>query len=149
DLDAGRADDVHVEHSDKVVDVVANKILGMSCGGLESRLEGRAVHLLVAALDQGIGALLNPGRGLAVCRPSIGRVVFAAAIGRGIVRWRQDDAICESGLASTIVDENSTRNDGGGRYPVVALDNRLDTVGREHFEGGALGGSRRGVGIFP
>ncbi len=73
---------------------------------------------------------------------AVGRVVLEAAILGRIVRRRDDDAVGEMLLAAAVVDENGARDDGRRRDAVVALDDGLDAVGRQHFEGGALG--RRG-----
>ena len=76
---------------------------------------------------------------------AVGRVVLEAAVLGRIVRRRDDDAVGEMLLAAAVVDEDGVRDDRRRRHAVVALDDRLDAVGGQHFQGGALGraGQRR------
>ena len=51
-------------------------------------------------------------------------------------------------VAAAVVDQNRVRDDRRRRHAVVALDDGLDAVGREHFERGALGRTGQRVRVL-
>src|SRR5262245_23543811 len=109
---------------------------------LKSGLERFALYFLVAGAEQGVRSILNPRRRIALGRATVGRVVFEAAVSRGIVRRRNDQAVSETVLAPTVMDENRTRHDWCWCEAIVGLDNRLHSIRGENFQSSAL--SRRG-----
>ena len=117
--------------------------------GLESRcVSGTRFTFGVAAAQQFVGAVLNPAGHIGVGRPAVGRIVFEAAVLGRIVRRRDDDAVGEMILAGAVVNQDGARNDRRGRHAVIGLDERLDAVGGEHFERGALGRGGQRMGVF-
>src|ERR1700722_10240035 len=52
-------------------------------------------------------------------------------------------------LASTVVNQNRSRDDRRRSYPVILLNDRVHVVRRQHLEGGALRGLRDCVGVLP
>src|SRR2546430_11729886 len=87
-------------------------------------------------------------RHIDIGRTAVRWVVFEAAVLGRVVRWCDDDAVRQVFLAATVVDENGPRDDGRRRDAGVALDDRLDPVRRQHFEGSALGRRRERVGVL-
>ena len=69
------------------------------------------------------------------------------------MRWRDDNAVGEVVFvfvsATSVVNENGSRDYGSRSYTVVFLDDCLDVVRRQHLECSALHGRRKRVGVFP
>src|SRR6266446_1195161 len=87
-------------------------------------------------------------RYISVGRPAVGRVVLEAAVLRRVVRWCDDDAIGQSLLAAAVMDNNGARNNWRRGYPILALDNSLGEVGREHLKSGSLRRAGESVSIL-
>ena len=64
------------------------------------------------------------------------------------MRRRDDDAVGQVLLAAAVVDEDGPRDDRRRRDAVVALDDRLDAVGGQHFQRGALGRAGQRVRVL-
>ena len=95
-----------------------------------------------------VGTILDPLRHVGIGRTAIGRVVLEAAVLGRVVRGRDDDAVGEMLRAAAVVNEDRARDDRRRRHAVVALDDRLDVVGRQHLERGALGRPGQRVGVL-
>ena len=115
---------------------------------LERGIERHAFHAGIVAAQQFVRAILHPVGHVRVGRAAVGRIVFEAAVLRRIVRRRDDDAVGQTGLASAIVNNDGARNDRRRRHAIIALDDRFDAVGREHFERGALRGRGQRVRVL-
>ena len=98
--------------------------------------------------QQFVGPILDPTGDVGVGRAAVGRVVLEAAVFGRIVRRRDDDAVGQVLGAAAVVDEDRLRDDGRRRDAVVALDDRLDAVGGEHFERRALRRAGEGVRVL-
>src|SRR6187401_3098156 len=61
---------------------------------------------------------------------------------------RDDDAICEVTRVAAVVDEDGPRNHRRRRRVVASLNDRLDVVGRQDLERGALSRTRQRVCVF-
>ena len=132
----------------QVVDVGQDEVVLVRGRRLQRRVERHALHAGVAAAQQLVGPVLDPPGDVGVGRAAVGRVVLEAAVLGRIVRRRDDDAVGEAGRAAAVVDEDGARDDRRRRDAVVALDDRLDAVGRQHFERRALGRRRQGVRVL-
>ena len=77
------------------------------------------------------------------------RVVLEAAILGRVVRRRDDDAVGKVILATTVVNQNGSRDDRGRSYSVTLLYDGVHIVRGQHLESGALRGCRERVGVFP
>ena len=88
--------------------------------------------------QQLVGAVLHPRGDVGVGRAAVGRVVFEAAVLRRIVRGRDDDAVGQVIVAAAVVGEDGAGDHRRRREAVLALNHRLDAVGREHLERRAL-----------
>ena len=69
-----------------------------------------------------------------VGRAAVGRVVFEAAVFGRVVRGRDDDAVGQLLGAAAIVHEDRARDHRRRREPSSLLNDRLDAVGRQHFQ---------------
>ena len=148
DLQAGLADRFHVDHGAEIGDVGFNEIL-LHGRRRRQRLRVRyAPDAAVAIVHQRIGTLLDPAGGIGIGRAAVRRVVFDAAVARRIVRWRDDDAIGARRLLVAVMDQDGARNDRRRRVAVIALQPRLDPVGRQHFQRAALRRLRQGMGVL-
>src|SRR5437879_318782 len=85
---------------------------------------------------------------ISVGRPAVGRVVLEAAVLRRVVRWCDDDAIGQSLLAAAVMHNNGARNNRRRGHAIVALDDGLDEVGREHLKSGSLRRAGESVSIL-
>src|SRR5262249_57342041 len=89
-----------------------------------------------------------PGGHVGVGGAAVGRVVLEAAVRGRVVRGRDDDAVGEMLRAAAVVGEDGVRYHRRRRDAVIALDDRLDAVGHQHLQGGALGGARQRVRVL-
>src|SRR6266516_16538 len=71
-----------------------------------------------------------------------------AAIRRRVVRGRDHDSVREVPFAAAVVNEDGPGDDGRRRDAGVPLNDGLDAVRRQHFEGGALGRFGQGVRVL-
>src|SRR5262249_31766161 len=95
DLDAGRLDGVHVDDVAQVVDVGRHVIVLVSRARLPGRLVRDPLDAGVVRPEQVVGPVLNPGGDVCFGGAAVGRVVLEAAVGRGVVRRRDHDAVGE------------------------------------------------------
>ena len=120
----------------------------MRGAGPEGGLVGEALDIAVAAAEEFVGPVLHPAGDVRVRRAAVGGIVFEPAVRGRVVGGRDDDAVGEAGLAGLVEGQDGVRDGGRGGEAVVALDEGFDAVGREDFEGRALGGGGGGVGVF-
>src|SRR5262249_16947184 len=129
---------VYVDNVREVFDVGQDQIFFVSGRRLDRRVERYPLHARVALTEELVGPTLNPPSHVGVGGAAAGGGVLAAAILGRVVRRRDDDAVGQVFLAATVVDEDGPRDDRRRRDAGVALDDRLDPVRRQHFEGGPL-----------
>ena len=111
-------------------------------------IEAHPPHAGISPGEQRVGAVLDPGRDFGVGGATIGRIVLEPAVGRGIVRGRDDDAVREARAPARVPRENGVRDRRCRREAVVALYHDGDAVGRQHLERRALGGAGDGVRVL-
>ena len=97
-------------------------------------LEGYSPRARQLGFEQRVGAPLDPLGDGGVGRTAVGRVVLEAAIGRRIVRWRHDDAVCEAAAAAAIVHQDGVRYGGGGGVFAAGRDQSLYAIGGKYFQ---------------
>ena len=134
DLQSCRTNRRHVDHRRQILHVVRDVILLMRGARLQRGFKGHSLHVLVTGAEQDVRTILNPRGRVALSRATVGRIIFHPAIGRRIVRRRDDESVREAILPSAIVNENRARDDGRWREAVVRLNDRLDAIRGEHFE---------------
>jgi hypothetical protein len=125
-------------------------------GRVEGLREGEALDALQLGRNQLIRAVLNPFWSGGGGWTAVGGVVLEAAILGRVVRGRDDDAIgLRLACVLFVVRENGVRERGRGRvsgdvrYGVIAsVDDGVDAVGGEHFEGSDEGRLGESVGIL-
>ena len=146
EFEAGVGDRVEVENVREVLDVGGEEI-GFDEQALFAGLgEADAVDVLEIGFQNGVGAVLNPGGGVAVGGTAVGRVVFEAAVLRGIVGRGDENPVGFVGV-DQVVGDDGAGNGRSGCGPTAALNVNGDPVGGEDFEGGDPGGFGEGVGV--
>ncbi len=75
------------------------------------------------------------------------RVVFEAAVVRGVVGGRNHDTVGQTALAISIVGQDGVRDDGRRRVSVIASDPDFDPIGSQNLQCRHLGGGGQGMGI--
>jgi hypothetical protein len=145
---AGGAHHVHVKHIAEVGHVRQDQVLRVRSAGLHGDGERHARHAGVPGAQQEVGAVLDPPRDVGVGRTAVGRVVLEAAVLRRVVRRRNDNAVREVLAAAAVVHQDRVRDDRCGGDTVVALDDGVHPVGREHLERRALGRCGERVGVL-
>ena len=141
---ARRLDGRHVNHLAERRHVGRDEIVLMRVARLERGFVAEALHIFVAAAQEFVRAILHPARDVRVRRAAVGGIVFEATVPGGLCDGVMTMPSAMTVGAPAIVSEDRVRNRRRGRETIVALDERLDAVGREHFERGALccGGRR-------
>ena len=102
---------------------------------------GHAFYRGIFLPEQGVGAVLDPAGDVGIGGAAVGRIVFEPAVVRRVVRGSDDDAVGQAVGAAAIVDEDGMGDDGSGGETVMLLEDGLDAIGGEDFEGGVLGGA--------
>ena len=149
ELQAGAPDGVHVDDVFQVVDIGQDEVFLVGARRLDGRCEdGTRVTPALPPVQQLVGPILDPSRHVGVGRAPVGRVVLEAAVLRRVVRGRDNDTVGEVVPAAAVVDEDGPRDDGRWRDAIVALDDRLNPVSRQHLDGGALGWPGQGVRVL-
>ena len=116
-------------------------------GGRAGPREGDSRHAAQAVGDERVGLPLDPLGDVGVGRSSGRRIVLEAPEARGIVRWRDDDAIGQALPAAPVVGEHRMRDHRGRRVATVRVDHDVDPVGRQHLQRAGEGRLRERVGI--
>ena len=116
--------------------------------GAERCRERHAPDVPLRRRKELVRPVLDPARDVGVGGPAVRRVVLEAAILGRVVRGRDHDAVGQVRGASLISHENRARDDRRRREPAVALNDRIDVVGGQHFEGGVLRQRRQGVRVL-
>ena len=148
EFQTGGANGFHVHDIFQILDVRQNKIFLVRGCGLERGGERHALHAGIISAQQFIRAILHPLGHVGVGRAAVGGIVFEPAVGRRIVRRRDDDAVGETGFATAIVNNDGARNHRRRRHAVIFLNDGFHAVGREHFERGALCGRGKPVRVL-
>ncbi len=147
DAHAGGADGVQVQDAGQIGDVRAEEVVPL--GGVRGERAGvrQAAHVLEAARDDLVGAVLDPGGGVGGRRAAARRVVLEAAVGGRVVRRGDDYAVGEARGAAPVVGQDRVRDGGRGRVAVRAVDEDGHLVGGENLQRGGLGRLGQGVGV--
>ncbi len=150
DADAypGPGDGLHVDHAVQPFDIGPHEIDRAGRRRRQRLGVGLAPYAVPACRQQRVGALLDPAGDVRVRRAAVRRVVLDAAVGRRIVRGRDDEAVGPRPRAAGVVRQDRARDHRGRRVAVVGLQVHDDAIGREHFDGGALGRRRERVGVL-
>ena len=133
-------DGVHVEDVRQVGDVGSHEVVLARGRGAQRLLEGHALHVAQAALEDRVGPRLDRLRDVGAGRAAVGRVVLEAAVVGRVVRGRDDDAVGEVGLPAAVPGQDRVRDRRRRRVAPPRLDPHLDPVGGEDLE---RGGERR------
>ncbi len=147
-LQTGGADGVQIHDIFQILNIGQNKIVLMGGCRLERRDERHALHAGIIPAQQFVCAILHPACHVGVGGAAVGRIIFEAAVFRRIVRRRDDNAVGQTGFASAIVNNNGAGNNRRWRHAIGALNDRLDLVGRQNFQRGALRRGGQRVRIF-
>jgi hypothetical protein len=129
EFEVSAANGLGVDDVAQVIHVGKDEILLMGGDGFDGRIEWSALHFLISAVKQVVGAILNPGGDIGIRRPAVWRVVLETAVSRRIVRRSDDDAVGKMIFAAAIVDQNDARNNGRGSDSIIALNDGLHVVG--------------------
>src|SRR6476620_10454203 len=117
-LQAGAADRLHIDDVAQVLDIGQDEVLLVSRLSFEGGSKWHAFYARSVA-QQLIGAAFNQSCYVGVSGPTIGRVVFEAAVRRRIVRRRNDDPVGQMIFTIPIINENGSRDDRRGGEAVV------------------------------
>ena len=148
ELETGGADGLHVDDMGEVANVGHDHVALLHLAAGASLADARALHVAVAGAEQVVGAVLHPAGDVGVGGAAVGRVVLETAVARGIVGRGDDDAVGQPSVAAAVVGQDGVGDDGGGGEAIVVLDDGVDVVGDEDFEGGLLSRARERVGVL-
>ena len=102
-------------------------------------VERHALHAGVARAQQLVGPVLDPRVTSVSAGPPLGGLYLKPPSSGGLCDGVMTMPSARCSRAAAVVDEDGARDDRRRRDAVVALDDRLDAVGRQHLERGALG----------
>ena len=148
-FEMGAANGVDVDDVAEIANIGENKIFLMRGRGSNRFFEWNAFDSGISRAQQFVRTILHPARDFGIGWTTVGRVVLETSVLGRVVRWRDDDAVGEVILATTVVHEDGARDDRSRRYTVVFLNDRFNAIRRQHFERGALGRRRNGMRILP
>ena len=142
------ADCFHVDDFAEVGNIRRHQINCLGGRRIQGLCIRQPLDAAIAVGHQRIGALLDPAGNVGICRATVRRVVLDAAILRGIVRRRDDDAVRPSGFVGGVECENGARNDRRRRVAIIGLQMRQYVVGSEHFQRRLLRRIRKSMGVL-
>ena len=148
DLQARRANGFHVNRAGQIPDIGGHEVGLVGRRGLAGYGVRGSFHLLVGAAQERVGPILNPPGHVGIGRTAVRRVVLEAAVLRWIMRRGDDDPVCLVLVRPAVADQDRVGDDRGRRDAVVALDEDVHAIGREHFQGRALGRWGGGVAVL-
>ena len=148
DLHVRAADGVHVQHRAERFDVGPDVVVLVGGRGAQGGFVGHPPQAVAVGMQELIRAMLNPVGDIRVRRTAVRRIVFQPAVGRRVVGGRDANPIRQPVFAATVILQDREGKSGRGRESVIGLDENLDAVGREDFQGGALGGRGESMGVL-
>ena len=102
------ADDLHVDHVPKVLNIGQDEIFLTRGCRLARLLERHALDAGVAFPQQCIRTILRPFRHIGIGWSAVGRVVLDAPVFRRVMRGRDNDTVREMRLAAAVVDQDGS-----------------------------------------
>ena len=147
DLHARAADGVHVEHGAERFDVGPDVVVLVGGRGAQGGFVGHPLQTVAVGMQDLISAMLNPVGDIRVGRAAVRRIILQSTVGRRVVGGRDANPIRQPVFAATVVIQDREGESRRGRESVMGLDEDLNAIGGEDFQGGALGerGERMGV----
>ncbi len=148
-LDSRRFDRVEIHNVGQIGDVGIEQISRVRRAGLEGGVVRDPLHGRVLATQDLVGSVLHHAGDVGVGRSTVRRVIFEPAIFGGIMGGSDDDPICQARCAAAVIAQDGMRHDGRRREAVAVLDDGLDAVGRQNFQGSTFGRCGQSVRVFP
>src|SRR5262249_20327678 len=84
---------------------------------------------------------------LSVSGPTVGRIIFDTAESRRIMRWRDDDAVCEPSPATPVIAKNGVRDYRSRSVAIAGIYHHLDAICHQDLQGGGKSGLGKRVRI--
>ena len=147
DLQAGVADDVEVDDVAEVSHVGVDEVVFLRGRAAARPFERPSRDAVEAGTQQRIRPVLDPAGDRSICRPSVRRVVFEAAVFGWVVRRCNDDAVRQTAGAPAVVTEDGVRDHGRWREAVLLRSHDQHAVRGEHLQRGLERRLRQGMRI--
>lgn len=147
DLQSGGLDGVDIDDAAQVVHVGRHEVVLVVIGECERLCVGDPHDFLQAVPQQRVGPVLHGFGRARVGGAALGRVVFEAAVRRGIVRRRDHDAVGERFGPATVVGQDGVRDRRRGRVAAALLHEDVHAVRGEHLDRGPLRRLGQRVGV--
>ena len=124
-----------------------NQILLFHMTRCQRSVQRHTLHALQTGRQQRVGSVFHHFGDIGVCRTTVWRVVFNAAIFRRVVGRRDHNAVSQR-AAFFVVDQDSVRYSRGWRKAVIFLHDDVNAVRRQHFQYRDKSRFRQRVGIL-
>ena len=124
-----------------------NQVLFFNMTGRQRGIQRNTLHALQTVSQQCISPVFYDFGDVGICRATVWRIVFNAAVFRRVVGRRDHNAISQR-TAFFIVDQDSIRHGRGWRKAVVFLHDDINTVRCQHFQHRDKCRFRQRVGIL-
>ncbi len=135
DLESGAHDGGDVDDVAQVRHVRGDVVVQVRGFRLHGAGQGHALDVMRALCHDRVGAFLYGLGGGRVGGSAAGWVVLEAAVARGIVRGRDDNAVGQPAGPAPVVGEDGVRDDRRRRVTEALLDHDLLLVAGEHLDG--------------
>jgi len=134
DLQPGVSNGVDVHDGREIVDVSSEIVVAMGRRGGTCSLIRNPRDAREIVRQEPIRFLLDHSRGSGLRPPAVRRVVLESSVFRWIVRRGDHDTVRKTGCSPPIVGQDGVRNDGSRSEGIIAIDDGVHTVAREHLQ---------------
>jgi hypothetical protein len=118
------SDRIHIDDLPQVVDIGYHQIVFVRCLGTDCDLARKPLDANIAVAQQRIGPILDPLSNVGIGRAAIARVVLDPTVLGRIMRWREDDPVCQPIVPTAVVYKDGVGDYGRRRVAIVSLDDR-------------------------
>src|SRR5579862_6239980 len=140
---------IQVDDTTEILDIGAQKVVLVCRGRVKRFLEGDSLYALQRPSQEFIGFRFDPESYARIGRSSMRRIVLKTAVAGRVVRGRDYDTVCETGLSTSVVTQNRMRD--GRCWGICGGfgQHHFHIVGREHFHRARKCRFGQGVRIYP
>src|ERR1700689_5695100 len=112
------ANRIHVHDILEITNIGQDEIFLVSGRGAHRLIKRNSFDPCICCSQQFVRAILYPTGHVGIGWAAVGRVVLESSILGWIMRRRNHDAVSEMLLATTVVNQNRSRDNRRGSYPV-------------------------------
>ena len=146
---AGSRNGLHVQDFGQVSNIRAYEVIFFYQRRAERSSQMGQLHAAIAFFKIRIGIFFYQVGNVRFSRAAVRRIIFEAAVTRGVMRRSDDNAVGQGRDAPGIPAQDGVRDGRGRCIHSCGSDAHLHVVGHQHLKGRTKGRLRQGMGIAP